>query len=209
MQLRALKQIEVLTAEEVLRDSVRTTSQTSSDAGPLPHVRVTLGSHVFSGIPVRIEDRRNEPWLVLVERDEIAYLPLRSITTVVVRHVPQPAPPEPPTKFVLERTRNEIQAIAQSAGWVAELVAEWPAAPTEDDRRSIESALGALRTILPALTADALGREAASPIKRICLVPASGRELKVTRAKASLTIVVGMSADLRDATLRPLIEKQL
>ena len=209
MQLRAMKQIEVQTAEEILRDRVRVASQATADDQPLPRVRVTIGSHAFAGIPIRIEDRRTEPWLVLVERDEVAYLPLRSITTVVVQHVPIAAPAEPPTKFALERTRKEIEAIGKTAGWPAQLAIEWPSDPSEDDRRSIDGALEALRTIVPAVTADALGRDAAKAIKRITLVPSAGRELAVTRHTTSLTIAVGMAADLRESTLRPLIEQHL
>jgi hypothetical protein len=209
MQLRAMKQIEVQTAEEVLRDKVRVASQATADNVPLPHVRVTVGSHTFAGIPIHIEDRRNEPWLVLVERDEVAYLPLRSISTVVVQYVPVAAPAEPPSKFALERTRKEIEAIGKIADWPAQLVVEWPADPSEDDRRSVHGALEALRTIVPAITADELGRKSASAIKRITLVPGPGRELAVTRHATSLTIAVGMAADLRDSTLRPLIEQHL
>src|SRR5262245_45176568 len=124
MQLRAMKQIAVQTAEEVLRAKVGVASQATADDAPLPHVRVTIGAHAFTGIPIRIEDRRNEPWLVLVERDTIAYLPLRSITTVVVDHVPVAAPPEPATKFALDRTRKEIEAISKTAGWVMQLAVE-------------------------------------------------------------------------------------
>ena len=209
MQLRALKQIEVQTAEEICRDKVRVVSQATADDVPLPRIRVTLGAHSFAGIPARIEDRRNEPWLVLVDRDEVAYLPLRSITTVVVQHLPIAAPAEPPSKFALERTRKELEAVGKSAGWPAQLVVEWPTDPSEDDRRSIEGALAALRTIVPAITADDLGRKSAQVIKRITLVPGPGRELAVTRHTTSLTIAVGMAADLRDSTLRPLIEQHL
>ena len=209
MQLRAMKQLAVQTAEEVLRAKARVASEATDDNTPLPRVRVTVGSHAFVGVPVRIEDRRNEPWLVLVERDAIAYLPLRSITTVVVDHVPTAAPPEPASKFALERTRKEIEAIGKSAGWPASLAIEWPAEPTEADRRSVEDALEALRTIVPAITADALGRDAAKAVKRITLVPSPGRELAVARHDSTLTVTVGMAADLRDATLRPLIEQHL
>jgi hypothetical protein len=209
MQLRAMKQIEVQTAEEIVRDKVRVASQATAEDVPLPRVRVTIGSHVFAGIPVRIEDRRNEPWLVLVERDEVAYLPLRSIMTVVVQHVPVAAPAEPPSKFALERTRKEIEAIGKTAGWPAAFVVEWPADPSEDDRRSVHGALEALRTIVPAITADELGKQSANAVKRITLVPGPGRELAVTRHTTSLTIAIGMAADLRDSTLRPLIEQHL
>jgi hypothetical protein len=209
MQLRAMKQIAVQTAEEILRAKVSVASQATGDDSPLPHVRVTVGAHVFRGIPVRIEERRNEPWIVLVERDEIAYLPLRSITTVVVDYVPPAAPAEPPTKFALDRTRKEIEAIAKSAGWPATLLIEWPSDPTEDDRRSVEGTLEALRTIVPAVTADALGRESAKAIKKITVVPTPGRDLVVKRSDSSLTLTIGMAADLRDSTLRPLIEQHL
>jgi hypothetical protein len=144
-----------------------------------------------------------------VERDEVAYVPLRSITTVVVTHVPTAPVAEPPTKFALERVRKEIEAVGKSAGWRAELVTTWPADPSEDDRRTVETTLTALRTIMPAVTADKLGRESASQIKSITLVPGPGRELTVTRSGTSLTIAVGMAADLRDSTLRPLIEQHL
>jgi hypothetical protein len=209
MQLRAMKQIPVQTAEEILRAKATVASQATGDDSPLPHVRVTVGSHVFSGIPVRIDDRRNEPWLVLVERDEIAYLPLRSITTVVVDHVPAAAPAEPPSKFALDRTRKEIESIAKSAGWSTAVLVEWPGDPTEDDRRSVAGTLEALRTIVPAITADALGKESAKAIKKITVVPTPGRELAVARKDSSLTLTIGMAADLRDSTLRPLIEQHL
>jgi hypothetical protein len=105
--------------------------------------------------------------------------------------------------------RNEIEAIAKTAGWPATLVIEWPTDPTEDDRRSIHGTLEALRTIVPAITADALGKKSAAEIRRMTLVPGPGRELAVTRNTSSLTIAVGMAADLRDSTLRPLIEQHL
>ena len=212
MQLRAMKQLTVQTAEEVLRDKVAVASQATADDTPLPHVRVTVGAHAFSGIPVRIEDRRNEPWLVLVERDAVAYLPLRAIATVVVEHVPTAAPPEPATKLALERTRKEIEAIGKSAGWTMQLVIEWPGEPSEpneDARRSVEGVLEGLRTTLPAVTADQLGRAAAKEIKRITLVPSGGRELVVARKDTALTITIGMAADLRAATVRTLIEQHL
>jgi hypothetical protein len=209
MQLRAMKQIAVQTAEEILRAKASVASQATADDAPLPHVRVTVGAHAFSGIPVRIEDRRAEPWLVLVERDTIAYLPLRSITTVVIDYVPSAAPAEPPSKFALERARKEIEAIATSAGWPTALLIEWPSDPDEDDRRSVESTLEALRTIVPAITADALGRESANAIKKITLVPTPGRERAVERTSSSLTITIGMAADLSDPALRPLIEQHL
>jgi len=209
MQLRAMKQLAVQTAEEVLRAQARVASEATADDVRLPHVRVTVGAHTFTGIPVRIEDRRNEPWLVLVERDTIAYLPLRQIATVVVDHIPTAAPPEPASKFALDRTRKEIEAIAKSAGWPAALAIEWPSDPSEDDRRSVEGALEALRTIVPAITADQLGRESAKAIKRITLVPSPGRELAVARTDTALTVTIGMAADLCDATLRPLIEQHL
>ena len=208
MQLRAMKQLAVQTAEEVLRAKARVASEATDDT-PLPHVRVTVGSHAFSGIPVRIDDRRNEPWLVLVERDTVAYLPLRSISTVVVDHVPTAAPPEPASKFALERVRKQVEAIAKSAGWTTALAIEWPADPSEDDRRCVEDTLEALRTIVPAVTSDALGRDAAKAVKKITIVPSPGRELAVARTDGALVVTVGMAADLRDATLRPLIEQHL
>jgi hypothetical protein len=209
MQLRAMKQIAVQTAEEVLRDKVSVASQATADDAPLPHVRVTVGAHAFDGIPVRIEDRRNEPWLVLVERDTVAYLPLRSITTVIVDHVSTTAPAEPATKFALERTRKEIEAIGKTAGWAMQLAIAWPADPTEDDRRSVAGVLEGMRTALPAITADQLGRSAAKEIKRITLVPTAGRDLVVARKDTALTITIGMAADLREATVRSMIEKHL
>ena len=204
MQLRTLKQLTVHTAEEVLHDKVRIVAEASSNDAPLPRVRVTLGPHTFAGIPARIEDRRNEPWLVLVDRDEVAYLPLRAITTVVVQHVESPVA-EPPARLVLEGARKEVQAL----GWGAELVIEWSAQPGEDERRIVEQTLVALRSLLPSIIADAVGRESAATVRHIRLVPAAGRELAVVRNDATLIVTLGMAADVRDATLRPLIEQQL
>jgi len=202
MQLRALKQIEVQTAEEVLREKARAVAQ--ADGGALPRVRVTLGSHVFAGVPARIEERRSEPWLVLVDRDEVAYVPLRSITSVVVEHFEAPVAAEPASRLALERTRKELEA---NAGWSVALAIEWPAQTSEDDRRSIAALLEALRKILATLTSDELGRQAVAGVKRITLVPRAGRELSVTRHDTSLAITVGMAADLRD--LQTLLEKHL
>jgi len=202
-----MKQLPVQTAEEALRAQVTVVSQATGDGVPLPWVRVICGPHVFRGVPVRIEEKRAEPWLVLVDRDSVAYVPLRQVMAVVVENVQSAPVAEPPSRLALERTRKEIESAAQKAWPKGSIAVEWPAEPSEDDRRSIEAALTELQKILTAITADKLGRESLADIHRIFLVPAPSRELRVNRQDSTLTITVGMAADV--GSLRQLVEQQL
>lgn len=92
MHLRSMKQLPAQTAEEVLRDKVNEVARAMFDTDPLPRVRVIVGGHSFRGVPAKIEDRRHEAWLLLVDGDTVAYLPLRSITALVVDNVIVPLP---------------------------------------------------------------------------------------------------------------------
>lgn len=87
-----MKLLPVQSPEEVLRAKVEIVSRAMLESDPLPRVRVFIGAHVFRGIPARIDDRRQESWLALVDGEAVAYLPIRSVTAVVVEHVTIPEP---------------------------------------------------------------------------------------------------------------------
>lgn len=204
-----MKQLIALTAEEVLRAQVATVAQATSDTERLPRVRVTVGSHEFVGVPVRIDDRRGVPWIVMVDRDSVMYLPLRSVVTVVVEHVEVVPLPDPPSRLQIERALAAVQMTARGSGWHGTLAIGWPDPITEEHRRALDAAVSHLGTVLAAVNTDELGKQSLATVTRIVLVSSAGTELAVTRKDTTMEITIGLAATVDESTLRQLVEQQL
>jgi hypothetical protein len=188
MQLRTMKLLAAQSPEEVLRAKVDVVSRAMLETDPLPRVRVFAGGHVFRGIPARIDDRRQESWLTLVDGEAVAYLSLRSVTALVVEHVTIPEPvhttsKEKPMGLVEKRIANALQKDS-FVGWQKMITDACPGTPiaievawdelvkegfAEYYPKNVEhNFFGPLAAALRSICSDDIGKQAfAAKIKKI------------------------------------------
>jgi hypothetical protein len=232
MNRETLKSLKVQSSEEILRALVRNVERDLLSERTLPLVRITMGTHVFSGTPIKIEERHTESWLALYQyegglrrTDSVAYLPLKLISTIVIDDADSqlslilesgkiPIPEDQiPSRLNVERAGSELQSNAQGLGWkTLKIQIDWSGKEIAGDvRYRVAQVLSSMKDTFTTILNDEMGREAAQSVSLVKVVVNDSSDFEVTRSADVIAIKVGQTSNVAaiESELTGMIEKVL
>ena len=197
---------------------------------PWPTVRVAVGSHIYSGTPIKIEKVREEYWLVLFTSsppglDTLSIVPIRSISGITLMNpeefkaaICEPGPwtmdgkAVPPSRFEIERMLSSTVELLRPLPSAPQIQLRWDTFEAQPTSRILAAeALKSLQKLLPKILGDQIGREALQGIETWELRFQPDAAIEVKRQGALFQIDFGFKANVKqfEKSLSSAVEKNL
>ena len=217
MNVDYVKRLKMQSGDELLRMLVTKFEDADGDQTLFPLVSVAVGQLAYSGVPVKIETIRGEPWLALLDPEgglngleSLTMVPLKSVHTVTVQNLRTMLPHlaegmqidtigEVPARFAIERELSNLTTLIEGkAGKKRTFTIDWNGAEGESAARyAINELMIALQMELTALYEDPMGKDALKPIERFTLRYIKDNELQVMREGNEIAIHFGQPIKAR------------